>query len=283
MGFYSKTVYFLSRFTNSLWTRLYKVKKRLDYEKYLLEFGQRDDDIYITTFPKSGTTLTQSILYQLLTDGNMEFNHIYDVSPWIRNDSFEGIKPRKLKGRRIIKTHDNYKLFPPDFNGKIIYVYRNGMDVAVSQFHQRKNYGLSNLTFDNYLKSFFSPGPMNWFTFNLEWFKNKRKFDVLYLSYEEITKNKTTAIEKIIKFCDLDRNSIDINRVLERTDFKFMKEHQEKFGETPPKEETKVYDEFIRKGKAGEGDEYFNAQQKNFFENAYKRELKEIVDNNFNK
>jgi hypothetical protein len=274
-NYYNKLVFFLSKLTNKLFNSIYKVKKRLDYEKYILDFGHREDDITIVTFPKSGTTLTQLILYQLLTDGNMDFNHIYDVSPWIRNDAFEGISPRKLEGRRIIKSHDYYSLIPPDFKGKIIYVYRDGMDVAVSQYHQKKNYNNKNLTFDEHLTAFFSQGPMNWFNFNINWFKNARGLDILYLSYEELTQNKENAVKKIVDFCKIDDNEVDMDRVISKTSFSYMKEHEDKFGDLPPKE-TKIYDEFIRKGKSGEGNDYFDEKQKKFFNTAFKQELEQL-------
>jgi hypothetical protein len=49
--------------------------------KLMKDFGQRETDIYVVSYPRSGTTLMQMILYQMTTDGNMEFDHIYDVSP----------------------------------------------------------------------------------------------------------------------------------------------------------------------------------------------------------
>ena len=66
---------------------------RLRFEQYKLEFGERDDDIYITTYPKSGTTVMQVILYQLTTKGDMGFKHIYDVSPWIEMHHLKTLPP----------------------------------------------------------------------------------------------------------------------------------------------------------------------------------------------
>lgn len=274
--FYSRLVNFLSRFLKTFIRKLTAAQKFIDYEKYMLEFGYREDDIYIVTYPKSGTTLCQMVLYQMLTDGNMNFHHIYDVSPWTRNDAHLGIPPRNLSGRRIIKSHDYYKLIPPDFKGKIIYVYRDGMDVAASMYHQEKNYVNPNLSFDDFLKDYFKKDNMNWFEFNENWLTNKKKLDILYVSYSELTKDKKRTIERIADFCKIDINLVDMDRVLERSSFEFMKEHEDKFGETRPKEF--VYDEFIRKGETGKGKEYFNKNQTQFFQAAYEASIRKLLE-----
>ncbi len=47
-----------------------------------VDFNIRPDDIFIVTYPRSGTTWMQMILYQLTTDGKMNFPHISKVCPW---------------------------------------------------------------------------------------------------------------------------------------------------------------------------------------------------------
>ena len=64
------------------------------------------------------------------------FDHIYDVSPWIRNAAYLGQKPPDLPSPRIIKSHDKHKTFFKETKGRFIFVYRNGMDVAVSLYNQ---------------------------------------------------------------------------------------------------------------------------------------------------
>ena len=48
------------------------------YRRYLAEFGEADSDIWVSTYSKSGTTWMQVILYQLITDGRMDFDHLSD-------------------------------------------------------------------------------------------------------------------------------------------------------------------------------------------------------------
>ena len=65
--------------------RLTILRNLLRVRMFKREFDYRSDDIYVATYMKSGTTLLQMILYQLFTDGNMDFDHIYDVSPWLEH------------------------------------------------------------------------------------------------------------------------------------------------------------------------------------------------------
>ncbi len=57
--------------------------ERLNQWLFFKLFEPRDSDIYIVTHAKSGTTLTQMLLHQLLNQGGADFEHIYEVSPWL--------------------------------------------------------------------------------------------------------------------------------------------------------------------------------------------------------
>ena len=48
-----------------------------------LNFKPRESDVFIVTSPKCGTTWMQQIVHQLRSGGDMEFNDIYDVIPYI--------------------------------------------------------------------------------------------------------------------------------------------------------------------------------------------------------
>src|SRR5215469_18574146 len=59
------------------------VKTVADYMKLrYVEFVPRPDDIFIATYPRSGTTWMQMLLYQLTSDGKMDMAHIAQHCPW---------------------------------------------------------------------------------------------------------------------------------------------------------------------------------------------------------
>ncbi|MEZ5054170.1 MAG: sulfotransferase domain-containing protein [Chitinophagales bacterium] len=189
--------------------------------------------MYIVSFPKSGTTWVQVILYNLLTEGNMDFNHIYDVSPWPSNQAFNGESPEKINqmpSPRILKSHDSYDRFDEKARNKIIFVYRDGKDVAVSLYHHNKDYLDSNLTFDSNFESYFmiDKNGINYFKFMNTWFLNKNKLNILYISYEDLKSNFDSTVQKIAVFLNVDLTEPILSRVKQHSSFDFMKKNESK-------------------------------------------------------
>ncbi len=259
----------ISNVTGKLSQNLVNATKELNYLKYKMLFGEKDSDIYIVTYPKSGTTIMQMMLYQLTTNGAMDFEHIYEKSPWIKNDVHLGFKPKKLPDPRLIKSHDTYDVFPKETKGKFIYIYRNGMDVLVSNYYQKKQYINPNLNFDEYFDTFMKEHPKNWFNNLLHWKENKQKLPVLYLRYDNIINNLEETAKTVAQFANIPITDNAINRVKERCSFKFMKQHDEKFGllaQEAPFRKTS----FLRKGVIGDYKNHLSKKQEEQFANILK-------------
>ena len=218
-------------------------------------FGQRDTDIYVVGYPRSGSTLMQMILYQMTTNGSLEFDHIYDVSPWCRYSAFVNQPMESVGKRRIIKTHDPYEMFGTIKNGKFIFIVRDCLDVVSSVYQQTLDYVDRQVAFE----PLSDRNMKRWFDYNLEWLENKDQREILFLHYEDLLERKVEMIKSISQFLEVEVNDEMLNRVLQTTSFDFMKKHESKFGEQP--DNRKVYNNFIRKGKLGEGKEMFNKGQ----------------------
>jgi hypothetical protein len=270
MSFEIKVIDGLTEFFSRVQLSAANAVHELKFMKYNLMFGERDDDIYVATYAKSGTTWMQMILYQLTTAGDMNFSHIYEVSPWLRNlAETEGQLPQ-LPAPRIIKTHDPYHKINKSRKGRYIYIIRDGRDVAMSLFHHRKNFNLRGLTFsENYNLLFREEGDMNWFKFNFEWLANKKQLPVLYVHYEDLLTDFDASLIKIAHFLNIHVNPADLPRIKERTSFRYMKLHEKKFGEQPKNEPDRIYDQFIRAGQAGQGTEAMDQEQRDFFHSRF--------------
>ncbi|KAG8431201.1 hypothetical protein GDO86_019255 [Hymenochirus boettgeri] len=131
--------------------------KRIDF------FQARDDDIYIITYPKSGTTWMSEIIDVVLSDGDIERSKrdsIYNKVPMLEFDAPGLIPPgsqqlESVPSPRVIKTHLPISLIPKSIwekNCKIVYMARNPKDIAVSYYYFDK---MTNLNPD--------PGPWDHF------------------------------------------------------------------------------------------------------------------------
>jgi len=276
---YRKILNWTSRVTDRWIQRLINVKKVINYKIYMDDFGYDKSDIYIVTYPRSGTTLLQMMLYQITTDGDYNFDHLYDVSPWIKNDVYEGIPAnKKLPNPRIIKTHDPYKEFDPLINGKTIFVLRDGLDAMYSLYQQKVSYGNPDLSIEQFSQTKMKNDDGNWFYFNEPWLENKKNKDVLFLTYNQLVQDKKESIILICNYLNIDLKNVDLERVIERTSLDYMKKYESKFGERVDKDHKDYdYTKFIRSGNSGEGKKVFSEEVKDFYSNNFKTHIEPLL------
>jgi hypothetical protein len=255
------------------------------------EFTPRPDDIFIVTFPKSGTTWLQMILYQIYTDGEMDFAHISEWSPTL-DVCVRWRDIDHLPSPRIIKTHLAYNRIPKG-PCKYIYVVRNGKDVAVSYFHYSKTHlffkGDFAQFFDLFLNGFPSGvydhptwieyGHPTWFEHVSQWSENRHNLDVLFLTYEELKHNREGAIRKILAFCGKEVSPQKFARIVERSSFAFMKRYENKLDTLTYRllmEGKMKTGNFIRKGEVGGWKEYLSGEQEELFQRRFTKHLNNL-------
>ena len=139
-------------------------KSFLSYEKPIKDFEVRDDDIYVVTFPKCGTTWTQEMVWNICNgcdlekaksvplDKRMPFIEISGLSKSAmseeaklsRPDAGDSVNNANNMPRhepRLLKTHLSYDMLPRqvrDKKSKIVYVTRNPRDAVVSFYNHWK-------------------------------------------------------------------------------------------------------------------------------------------------
>lgn len=240
----------------------------LNFFRGILEFRPREEDIFVVTYPRSGTTWMQMILYQLTTDGRMDFSHISEVSPWFERSLALGTSEARdfesLPSPRIFKSHLPYMWLPGGC--RYIYVARDGMDVAVSYYHLYRSHLGFEGSFSDFFERFTSGSVQykSWFKHVAGWQTRRGKPDMLFIRYEDMLSSLESVIGEVAGFCGLEVDEARLDRALQRCDFDFMKRHQSKFDHA-----TRVLldrgirpDSFIRKGGGGEGDDRMTGSQK---------------------
>lgn len=249
--------------------------------KFNAEFEAFSDDVFVVTYPKSGTTWTQMICYQLLTPGDIEqLPHIEMYAPhWEQDFVFGPAHPRMIQHRpRVFKTHMGYK-YLPKVNARYLYVLRNGMDVAISFYHHHCNFLGYRGSFEDFWPQFLSgelPRFGSWFEHVQDFVKNKHNLNLLVVRYEDLKHDLEGQIRNIAKFLDVKLSEEAFQRATNNCSFEYMKKHQDKFDLATAKRMKQGMEKgrFIRQGKSGGWQQTLDAAKIADYRHKFEAELK---------
>ncbi len=216
----------------------------------------RPGDIYVATAPKTGTTWMQQIVYQVLTGGRGEFEHIYQVSPYLEQLMLRDFAQAVLDAHpspRILKTHMPYWMVAPPPDSRVIYVTRNAEDSLVSLHnHLCLEHGYRHKLDLPFLRRNFLL--KRWFWHLKSWWPHRADPNVLHLRYEELAADLEGGIRKVARFLGVTLEEERMDAILEKCSFAYMKQHGDRFDVRVP-----LFDRgaprpgFIRKGVVGDG------------------------------
>lgn len=246
--------------------------------KFLKEksgFKAREDDVYVVSYPKTGTTWLQEIVY--LIHSNLNFDgaakqRLYERFPYIEHSTTNSNFVEELASPRLLKTHLPYSLLPQDIlekQCKLIYMTRNPKDVVVSYYHfacllvETQYEGSFSQFFERFLLDRPTYGPFLKHT--LEFWEHREDQNVLFLVYEDLQKNLPDVIKKIAKFLGKDIAEEDIHKIIEHCSFQRMSKNQY-VGLSKESAKNNEAHRFFRKGKVGDWQNYFSEEQNNRME-----------------
>lgn len=275
----------------------------------------RRDDVFVASYPRSGTTWTQELVWMVAKDLDYEAS---DATPLVERFPFLEFSvyvhpimkerfrvenmhsQRKLEllemvtqpateqlavtpSPRFIKTHLPMSLLPPKVldTAKVVYVARDPRDVVVSFYHLNRLIRTQGYTgdFKSYW-NYFIKDLHHWTPFfdHLKEAWDKRHHpNMLFLFYEDLSKDLPAAVRKVAKFFDkqfteeqvlklCDHLNIDNFKKNKSVNYDVMKE----LGILIPGEQA-----FIRKGKSGGWRDYFDADMTRQAERWIKDNLKD--------
>ncbi|XP_068629344.1 sulfotransferase 1E1-like [Battus philenor] len=254
----------------------------------------RPSDTFVVTFPRSGTTWTQELVW--LIKNNFDYEKaaetlLADRFPFIelimfkkKRDTNNKIGEEKVKAAsealmvsvekingmaspRFIKSHLPMSLLPPKLldTCKVVYVAREPRDVAVSFYHQhilmkKCPADLDFKTFWSYFKEDLVPWTP-YFGHVKEAWELRHHPNMLYLFYEELSKDLAACARRIAEFFNVAITEDQTRKLCEHLKIDNFKNNKSVNNESMKDLGLLVKKEsFIRKGKVGGWRDYFDEE-----------------------
>ncbi|NP_001279917.1 3-beta-hydroxysteroid sulfotransferase-like [Callorhinchus milii] len=250
------------------------------------EYKVLQDDVFIITYPKSGTTWMQQVASLILGNNDIDSvknKSVYERAPWVEDCLFQ----RRLDSQtepQLLTTHLNYQMSPNALKhnvGKVIYVARNPKDVIVSSyyFHIYSQFLKTPENFEQFLKQFVEGnvlyGP--WFDHVRDWYSHKDEPNMLFVTFEEMFKDVRGVIEKVANFLGKQLDGKSVDSIISCCTFKSMKENPATNYQWVSRT---IFDHnrgtFLRKGTVGDWKNHFLVAQNEWFDSICKERMADI-------
>ncbi|XP_062980821.1 amine sulfotransferase-like [Elgaria multicarinata webbii] len=259
---------------------------KLEYLETIEELEVRDSDIFIVTYPKSGTVWTQNILCLILNESHRngtENMTTYQQAPFL-DYNVTNVDFTQQPSPRIIMAHLPYYLVPKglkDKKGKVIYVYRNPKDAMASLFlYINPTEGLGKSSdLEDFMQSYLAGKVAcnSIFDHVKGWYTHKNEFNVLFLSYEEMIKDLRGAVLKICSFVGKQLSSQEVDKVVDLATFKNMKADRRANNEIVLERMFKLENiNHLRKGTIGDWKNIMTVSQSERFDKVFREKMKDI-------
>ena len=239
-----------------------------------LELRTRSDDVFISSYPRSGTTWLQYIVHVLVRDGDAGFEHISDVAPWYERSLALGtaraLDFERLPSPRIFKSHLPYPWLPR--GARYVYALRDGRDVAVSYHHLYRSHLGSHDDFDTFFERFMRGGVQygSWFEHVASFDAQAARPDVHLVSYEALSRDLAGEMIRLSGFLGLPRAATRIRQLAEACSFQAMKRDEHRFDHATEERALRGMriGAFLREGRSGSHAAYLSEGQLARFDRA---------------
>lgn len=175
------------------------------------------DDVFLTSFPRSGNTWTRFLVGNLVHQGEpVTFLNLEQLVPdmYIHSDR----EMRNLTRPRLIKSHE---CFDPRYK-KVVYIVRDPRDVAVSNYYWELKKGSFRGGFPlqefvpRWMDAFYWPRLGNWAEHVTSWLSTRRDHKgFLLVRYEDVMKNTPYELKRLARLLSIEPTPERLRRAVE--------------------------------------------------------------------
>lgn len=201
----------------------------------LAPYEPRPTDVVISPYGKCGTTWLQQTFHTLRTGGDMDFDDISRVVPWIETAPSLGldINAEQKAEPRGFKSHLSYDALPR--GARYVVALRDPKDAFVSMFRFMEGWFIEPgaVTMAEFYQAWITPGPQgsDYWDHLLSWWRQRDNPDVLLLTYEHMIERPEAHVRMLAGFCGIALDSALLALTLERSSLAYMLEHKDKFAD----------------------------------------------------
>jgi hypothetical protein len=196
----------------------------------------RPSDIVIASYGKCGTTMLQQAFHTLRTRGDMDFDDICRVVPWIEMGPIHGIDlnaPQRAEPRGY-KSHSSYASIPT--GARYVVSLRDPKDAFLSNFDFMEGWFIdrSAIPLEDYFEGWSQgggPEGEGYWNHLLSWWHVRNRPDVLLMSYRQMVRDPAGYIQRLAEFAEIPLDAELLALTVDHASRSFMLAHQDRFDE----------------------------------------------------
>lgn len=197
-------------------------------------FEPRPTDVIISPYGKCGTTMLQQAFHTLRTRGEIDFDDISRVVPWIEMSPMLGIdlNARQRAEPRGFKSHLSYTSIPK--GARYVVSLRDPKDSFVSMYRFMEGWFLEPGAvsiedfFDGWVRGRGAEGEGYW-DHLLSWWPVRGEPNVMLTSYSVMTRDPAAHIRRLAAFIGIPLDDELLELTVQRTGRDWMLEHKDRF------------------------------------------------------
>lgn len=208
------------------------------------------DDVYIASYPRSGSTWLRFLLFELLSGQQAIFSSVRPAIPGVSER--KTALPLLTNNGHLIQTHEPYC---SEYK-KAIYLVRDVRDVMVSEYYYFQRRGINYGEFDDFFH-YFMGGRVNpfgfWGNHIKSWLKAIDEIgnSLLIVKYENMRENPKEVLGKVLSFLEVERSDEVIQNTIDNNTVDQMRLKEDEAPEGFFKEQ-RENTRFIREGSTGD-------------------------------
>lgn len=197
-------------------------------------FVPRPTDVIISPYGKCGTTVLQQMFHTLRTRGDMDFDDISRVVPWIEMSPVLGLdlNAEQRAEPRGFKSHLGYRTIPK--GARYVISLRDPKDSFFSMFRFMEGWFLEPGAvpiedfFEGWVKGR-GPEGEGYFDHLLGWWAVREQQNVLLLSYRKVVADRAGHIRRLAHFAGIPLDDELLGLTVECTSRDWMLAHKDRF------------------------------------------------------